>query len=144
MSYNYTTSPTQILMQTVTQTANIVSYNPATKSVILDKPVNVSLGYNSVLGQISSQYNITGTSLNIQQATTQGGAPSLTTDEAGNFIGIFNVPPATFQTGSRVFRVDNRTVSTDPASATCRIRECAGSPGCLSRRSRGPPRRDLR
>ena len=106
-------------MQTVTQTANIVSYNPATKSVILDKPVNVSLGYNSVLGQISSQYNITGTSLNIQQATTQGGAPSLTTDEAGNFIGIFNVPPATFQTGSRVFRVDNRTVSTDPASATC-------------------------
>ena len=119
MSYNYTTSPTQILSQTVTQTANIVSYNPSTKAITLDKPVNISLGYNAVLGQISSTYSITGQALNISQATTQGGAPALTTDESGNFVGIFNVPSATFQTGSRVFRVDNRTVATDPGSATC-------------------------
>jgi hypothetical protein len=42
----------------------------------------------------------------------------LSTDEGGNFVGIFNVPPNTFQTGQRVFRVDNRSVPTDPTTAT--------------------------
>ena len=64
MSYNYTTSPTQVLLQTVVQSANITSYNPTTKTITLDAPINTSLGYNSVYGQITSTYNITGISLN--------------------------------------------------------------------------------
>ena len=119
MPYNYSTSPTKILSQTFTQTANIVSYNPTTKSVVLDKPISVSLGYNAVVGQVSSTYSISGTSVNISQAANTGGVPTFSTDESGNFVGIFNVPSGIFQTGSRVFRVDNRTVATDPTSATC-------------------------
>ena len=52
-------------------TANITSYNPVTKVVTLDQPVNISYGPNSQLtgdGQaydISSKYTINGTLTNI-------------------------------------------------------------------------------
>lgn len=105
-------------------TANITAYNPVTKVVTLDQPVNISYGSNSLLtgdGQaydISSRYTINGTITNIAKAINAGtNLPTLSTDEAGNFVGIFNVPPNTFQTGTRVFRIDNR-VGSDPTSAT--------------------------
>ena len=105
-------------------TANITAYNPVTKVVTLDQPVNISYGPNSQLtgdGQaydISSKYTINGTLTNIAKAINAGNnLPRLSTDEAGNFVGIFNVPPSTFQTGTRVFRIDNR-VGSDPTSAT--------------------------
>lgn len=119
MSYNYTTGAKQILTQTVVQTANIIAYDPTTKAIVLDTPINVSLGYNAVAGAVKSQYSIKGSSLNVSQAIQNGNLPTMATDEAGNFTGIFNVPPGKFQTGSRVFRVDNRTVLTDSSTATC-------------------------
>jgi hypothetical protein len=103
-----------------TFTATITAYDPVTKLVTLDTPVNLSLGTNTQMGgDISSRYSISGNLTKINAAVQAGTAlakPS--TDEAGNFVGIFNVPSTIFQTGSRVFRVDNRTVSSDPSTAT--------------------------
>lgn len=119
MSYNYSTNPTQILSSIYQQTATIIAYDTVNNIATLDTPVNISLGYNNVLGQISSQYSMQGQSTSIARAIQQGKISGLSTDEAGNFVGIFNVPSTTFQTGSRVFRVDNRSVQTDPTTATC-------------------------
>jgi hypothetical protein len=101
-------------------TANVTAYDPVTKLVTLDAPVNLSLGTNSFVGgDISSTYSIDGTLTKIDSAVQSGQKLSKpTTDEGGNFVGIFNVPSTTFQTGSRVFRIDNRTVSTDATTAT--------------------------
>jgi hypothetical protein len=101
-------------------TATITGYDPVTKVVTLDTPVNLSLGTSEAMGgDVSTQYSITG-NLSKLDSTVQAGLklakPS--TDEAGNFVGIFNIPSSKFQTGNRVFRVDNRTVPTDPTSAT--------------------------
>ena len=109
---------TQVFPALYTFTANITAYNATTKIVTLDAPVNISLGYNQQFGDISSTYTINGTATSIANAINAGGAPTLSTDEGGNFVGIFNVPSTTFQTGSRVFRVDNRTVLTDETTAT--------------------------
>ena len=49
---------------------------------------------------------------------SNGVAPQISTNEAGNFSGLFSIPASTFQNGQRIFRVDNRTVPTDPTSAT--------------------------
>lgn len=119
MSYNYSTGSTQTLSSIFNYTANIIAYDTSTNIATLDTPVDISLGYNSGVGQISSQYTITGTSVDVSQAIQNGVSAPLSTDEAGNFVGIFNVPSTTFQTGSRVFRVDNRKISTDPTTATC-------------------------
>ena len=122
MSYNYSSSPVQTLSSIYTFTANIIAFNATTNIATLDSPVDISLGYSDPkiggFGSVTSQYNIIGTNLNLNQAIKSGNTSTLATDEAGNFIGIFNVPSTTFQTGSRVFRVDNRSVSTDPTTAT--------------------------
>ena len=101
-------------------TANITSYNYVTRTVTLDRPVNVSLGYNSNAGyNITSQYGLKGVQLSIANAIQAGNSiANLSTDEHGQFVGIFNIPGSNFYTGQRVFRVDNRTVTTDPGSAT--------------------------
>ena len=52
------------------------------------------------------------------QAVVDQKVPSLSTDEHGNFVGIFRVPGGQFKTGDRILRVDNRTTNTDPDSAT--------------------------
>jgi len=109
---------TQTLSSIYNYTATITSYDATTKIATLATPVNVSLGYNTQFGDIGSQYSIQGTATNIANAITNGAPAKLSTDEAGNFVGIFNVPSTTFQTGTRVFRIDNRTVSTDPTTAT--------------------------
>jgi hypothetical protein len=105
---------------TYTYTANIISYDSVTKLVTLDKGVNLSLGTNSFLGgDISSSYVINGKLTKIDSAVQAGQKLSKpTTDEGGNYVGIFNVPSTTFQTGSKVFRIDNRTVLTDATTAT--------------------------
>ena len=103
-----------------TYTANIVSYNAATKIATLDKAINVSIGYNSYYGVTDSQYSINGGPVtSYAQALYLGNnTPQLSTDENGNFVGIFNVPSTTFRAGQRILRVDNRTVSSDPTTAT--------------------------
>ena len=88
MSYNYPVSATQTLSSIYTFTANIIAYNANTNIATLDAPVDISLGYNQALGSVTSQYNITGTSLNISQAIQNGKTSKLSTDEAGNFFGV--------------------------------------------------------
>ena len=121
MSYNYSTGQTQTLSSIYQYTSTVVSYDAVNKIAYLATPVNISLGYNNILGKVTSQYNFIGSSsVVVSQAVASGNTlPGLSTDESGNFCGIFNVPPTTFQTGSRVFRVDNRIVSTDPTTSTC-------------------------
>ena len=99
-------------------TATITSYNATTGIATLDQPVNISLGYNSNHGVVASQYSLDGRLSNIASAIQAGNTATLSTDEKGNFVGIFNVPSTTFQTGSRVFRIDNRSVATAPNSST--------------------------
>ncbi len=119
MPYNYTTSPTRIITEYYNRTANIIAYDASTKIVTLQTPINVSLGYNEAVGDVTSQYNLIGNVTDLTTAVKTGtGLPKLSTDEAGNFVGIFNVPGGTFQTGQRIFRVDNRTVDADPMTAT--------------------------
>ena len=119
MSYTYTLDPVQFIPSTYNYTANVIAYDATTRTVTLDAPVNISLGYNDAIGDLTSQYNFIGNITNVSSAVKSGtGLPQLSTDEGGNFVGIFNVPPNTFQTGQRVFRVDNRSVETDPTSAT--------------------------
>ena len=120
MSYNYSTGQTQTLSNIYNFTANVVSYDSVNKIAYLDSPVNISLGYNNVLGKVTSQYNFIGTKItNVSQAVASNTfLPGLSTDENGNFVGVLNVPSTTFQTGTKVFRVDNRVNPTDPTSAT--------------------------
>lgn len=103
-----------------TYTANVTAYDPVTKLVTVDAPINLSLGTNSFAGgDISSTYSINGTLTKLDGVVQTGQKLSrATTDEGGNYVAIFNVPSTTFQTGSRVFRIDNRTVSTDATTAT--------------------------
>jgi len=98
--------------------ANITSYTGSTRTATLDAPVNISLGYNSQYGILTSQYAITGTVANLSSAITNTIPQLLKTDESGQFVGIFNIPGSNFFAGERVFRVDNRTVSTDATTAT--------------------------
>ena len=109
---------TTTLKSNYTYSANIIGYNAATKAVLLDNPINISLGKNNIYGDVTSQYSIDGTYENPLSAINAGGVAKLSTDENGNFVGIFNVPSGIFQTGQRVFRVDNRTVLTDQTTAT--------------------------
>jgi len=111
---------TQFRSSLYNYSATIIAYDPITKVVTLDTPVNLSLGTNVQMGgDVSSRYSITGNLSKIDSSVQSGqklARPS--TDEAGNFAGIFNIPAGKFQTGNRVFRIDNRTVPTDITSST--------------------------
>ena len=100
--------------------ANITAYDPVTKLVTLDAPVNLSLGVNTFAGgDVSSHYSITGNYSKIDSVVQTNSKPAKpSTDESGNYVGIFNVPSTKFQTGSRIFRVDNRSNPSDLTSAT--------------------------
>ena len=108
-----------ILASTETYTANITSYNASTKVVTLDVPVDISVGKSGTYGVLNSAYSIEGlvtnTSLAIQQGTTLS---QLSTDTSGNFVGVFSMPGSEFYVGERVLRLDNRTVDSDPTTAT--------------------------
>jgi len=106
--------------ETQSYSSTIVAYTAATRTVYLASPgINVSEGYNNdVNGSITSTYTIDGTETNYKLTAINGGLSKLSTDENGNFVGIFNIPANTFKTGDRVFRVDNRIVASDPTTAT--------------------------
>jgi hypothetical protein len=119
MAYSYSTDSVAYSAKTFTFSANIVSYNAATKIATLDRKIDVSLGYNSGIKDLTSQYSISGMSNNISSAISAGNSPpSFSTDETGKFIGIFNVPNGIFHVGQRVFRVDNRIIPSQPETAT--------------------------
>lgn len=119
MPYNYTLSPTKYITEYGTYTAQIIAYDGTTKIATLATPVSISLGYNESIGDVTSHYSMIGNITDVSSAISKGtGLAKLSTDEAGNFVGIFNVPGNAFQTGQRLFRVDNRSVATDPTTAT--------------------------
>ena len=118
VGYSYNIGDKTYASKTYTYTANIIAYDGTTKVATLDQPINVSLGYNSLLGDITSQYNIVGTESNISAALMNGGAPVLSTDENGNFSAVFTIPSASFHVGQKVFRIDNRLAYTLPETAT--------------------------
>jgi hypothetical protein len=96
-----------------------MAYDGATKIATLATPISISLGYNESVGDVTAHYSMIGNVTDVSSAVTKGqGLPKLSTDESGNFVGIFNVPANMFQTGQRIFRVDNRTVAADPLTAT--------------------------
>ena len=118
MSYTYNTGNITYASKTYTYSANITAYDANTKIATLDVPINVSLGRNNHLGDITSQYSIIGTENNISVAIANNSSATLSTDENGNFNGIFNIPAGVFQVGQKIFRVDDRIVYTQPESAT--------------------------
>ena len=121
MAYNYSTGQTQTLSSIINYSTVVSGYDSVNKIVYLQDPVNISLGYNTVLGTVASTYNFIGANtVTLSESITQGTkVPGLSTDETGTFHGIFNVPTKTFQTGARVFRVDDRDVIEDPTTASC-------------------------
>lgn len=102
-----------------TSTANVTSYVGTTCVCMLDTPVDLSVGFNTLINaDVTSTYSINGTHTNYTLGVQNGGLSKLSTDETGTFTGIFRIPEGMFKTGDRVFRVDNRTISTDASSAT--------------------------
>ena len=110
----------KVTSRTETYTANITSFTASSCLVTLDAPVNISVGGNLNLGGIdlTSSYTIDGTETSYKLAAQKNKLDTLSTNENGNFTGIFNIPSNKFKNGERVFRIDNRTVATDPTTAT--------------------------
>ena len=103
--------------------ANVTNYVGSTKVATLDTPLPISGGYNNSIGLITSFYRIHGNknwsnNTSYLLGISNNVAPQISTNEAGAFSGLFSIPASTFQNGQRIFRLDNRTVSTDPTSAT--------------------------
>ena len=119
VSQQYVGGPATRTTQTYTRT--ITGYTGATRMASWDtgQPITLSMGSNSLIGGIlTSTYSMVGTKPSYKYVLSQGGQPNLSTNENGDFVGIFNLPEKTFRTGQRVFRVDNRTTINDPNSAT--------------------------
>lgn len=126
--------PQQLLTASLQFTSTISAYNGTTKVATLQPNSttayssgssysvpypSISLGYNSQYNIINSTYSIQGNLTSVASAINNGTTiQQLSTDESGNFVGVFNVPGSVFYTGSRLFRIDNRLVTTDPATAT--------------------------
>jgi hypothetical protein len=103
--------------------ADIIAYDGTTRTATLaaknGKPVNISLGTNSQYGVLNSQYTINGIIGSVADAINHGSkAPSLATDERGQFVALFNCPGSVFHSGSKLFRIDNRLSDAIPDSAT--------------------------
>ena len=120
-----TSNPTTQGSTTSTYFANVISYVASTRTITVDTPVNISGGYNYTGNfDVRSTYTMIGNknwSNNTSYLTMLSSfttPPQISTNEAGNFAASFSIPAGTFQNGQRQFRVDNRTVSTDPTSAT--------------------------
>ena len=108
------------IVSPITQTATISNYIGATCTCTLTPPVNLSVGGNAIIGgsDTTSYYSINGTVPSYKLAIQKGALDSLSTNESGLFIGVFNVPPNVFKTGERVFRIDNRLLPNEPGDST--------------------------
>lgn len=103
----------------VITSAIIQSYDGNSRTCTLASGVNVSTGKSALLNKdITSTYSIDGTYDNYTLAVQAGGLHKHSTDDKGQYIGIFNVPEGIFKTGERVLRIDNRTVPSDPTTAS--------------------------
>lgn len=108
----------RIVITPTVQSSYITSFDGQNSIATISPPVNVSMGRSESRGDITSTYSIEGTSVNYKKAMIDGGTPALSTDENGNFFGIFTIPDGTFKTGERNFRIDNRLIDGDPQSST--------------------------
>lgn len=102
--------------------ADIIAYDGSTRTATIDpkdRPISISMGYNSEYGVLNSKYSIKGTAGSYAASIVEGtGTPTLSTDERGQFVGIFEIPGSIFPSGRRVFRIDNRTLPSDPSTAS--------------------------
>jgi hypothetical protein len=106
-------------VSTQTYTATITAYDGPSRIATLSTPVNAAIGFNCAIGGlVVSTYSLSGTVTSYLISKQSGGVPALSTNEQGDFVGVFTIPQNTFQTGTRIFRVDNRTTAADPGSAT--------------------------
>ncbi len=109
-----------VLQSIETYTANIIDYDGQLRIATLDTPVNLSLGDNQLFGNINSTYSIKGNLVSLEEAIIDGTTvPTFSSDAQGNVTGLFEIRPNRFRTGERLFRLDNRTISNDPLTATC-------------------------
>lgn len=100
-------------------TRTITAYDSTKRIVTLSSTVKISAGYNKALGKsITSRYSLKGTAKSYAIAIQNNTQPDHSTNENGDFIGIFHVPPETFRNGERIFRIDNRLTDGDAGSAT--------------------------
>ena len=103
----------------VTYTRPIKSYDPVNKIVTIETPVDIYIGYSTATNSVlTSKYSITGNVANYVVSANTGSQAKLSTNEAGNFTAVFNVPANMFNNGERIFRIDNRLVNTSPGTAT--------------------------
>jgi hypothetical protein len=105
-----------------TYTTSITDYDHITRTITINplSPVNISVGYNKYLNKdITSTYSMSGIQLSPADAIHEGNTTSqLATTSTGKFVGLFNIPGSKFNTGSKIFRIDNRIDSFEPDSAT--------------------------
>ncbi|CAB4221979.1 Domain of unknown function DUF4815 [uncultured Caudovirales phage] len=110
------------LTLTKNYTTDIETYDHLTRTITVNplKPVNISVGWNKWIAKdITSTYTMSGIQLSVANAIHEGNTISkLSTTSDGKFVGLFNIPGSKFNTGSKIFRIDNRIDSFEPNSAT--------------------------
>lgn len=118
--YITTTTTTQTSVSQQVYESVISAYDATTNVVTFSPAADISVGFDTIRGGlITSSYSLNGTvssyilakNNNLKNAT-------FSTNESGDFIGVFIVPPSTFRTGDRVFRIDDRLVVSDDSSTT--------------------------
>ena len=127
-------------------TTDIETYDHLTRTITINplKPVNISTGMNTYLGKdITSTYSMSGIQLSVADAIHEGNTISqLSTTSDGKFVGLFNIPGSKFNTGSKIFRIDNRIQSSDPASATTFAEATFLAGNCQNNENFGSPSHD--
>ena len=110
---------TLILSAVDTDYATVTEYDGETRTVTVNKALKISFGRSASVGNITAKYSVKGQAASYADVIREGDRPaSLTTDEKGQFIAIFNIPGSVFHIGSRVFRIDNRSGAGAPQTAT--------------------------
>ena len=106
------------ILTTYNFNCTITGYDSTTRIATISPAISVSIGQNSKYGNIDSTYSIIGNQTNYVLSQTHGGISGLATNETGTFCGIFNVPQGVFKSGSKVFRLDNRSIPNDPSTSS--------------------------
>jgi len=101
-----------LLLYKSSNIASIIGYDGNTRTCYLSTPMFVSMGVSKKYGNLTSTYMIKGAIENVKAAIQKGAPATLSTDEYGQFTGIFTVPGSAFTTGTKVFRIDNRQMAT--------------------------------
>jgi len=119
-AYGVGTQPPKYITSTEWFPTLITGYDKATNTITVQTPVDISIGINTIFGgDITSTYTIDGVEFSTANAIAKGNAiPQKSTDDHGQFVGIFNVPGSNFYNGQRTFRLDNRTDPMSPDTAT--------------------------